>query len=133
MRRAWWFRSLAVVLAAWFTVVMAEPAALHNCPVHGGAAAGHAAPAAHEHAQSHAASMPDGGGQQQHAVCTCVGTCCAARIAGAAVPGETVVVALVVTSQARRAVLPSTTAPSIDEPEFLLPYPNGPPANARVA
>ncbi|HET6679734.1 MAG TPA: hypothetical protein VFG84_00915 [Gemmatimonadaceae bacterium] len=133
MRRTAWSRALGIVLALWFTVVMVEPAALHNCPVHGGAVAGHAATAAGGHAGAHAASMPDHGGQHQHAVCTCVGTCCAARVAGAALPGATVAVEFSDAVQPRRVAPRRMAAPAVSEPEFLHPYPNGPPAIARVA
>lgn len=69
-------RAFAIGCAAWLAIMIAEPAALHVCEMHGGT--GHAAvaaepTAAHAHGAHHEATPAD---QDAHA-CTCLGECCA--------------------------------------------------------
>ncbi len=63
-------RALALLFASWLTILIAEPAAMHVCEMHGGASA--PAAAEHGHHGSHASMPADEG---EHA-CTCLGDCC---------------------------------------------------------
>ena len=128
MRRSLWHRALAACMAAWLAIVMAEPALLHACPMHGGAHAAmqggraSAMPMAHG-AAAHSSDAP---AQPAHGhQCTCLGQCCAP--VGVAAPAA--VVAL------RPALERAATADS-GLPDFeyvpvaaahVLPFPNGPP------
>lgn len=142
MRRPLWSRALAALLAVWFAIVMAEPAALHSCPMHGGpavaAASGghHAAPAPEAAASIHAAARhgmahhgapvpADRGAGHQ---CTCLGRCAAG--VGAAAPAARVVLAQAVeTAAARDSGLPDHEYVPVAA-AHVLPFANGPPTVA---
>ena len=132
MRRSLWYRALAALMAAWLAIVMAEPAVLHACPMHGGAhaaasaavqgGAGSAMTMAHD-AASHASDAPahPAHGHQ----CTCLGQCCTP--VGVAAPAT--VVALVTapdSAAARDAGLPDFEYVPVAA-AHVLPFPNGPP------
>ena len=103
--RSWPTRLLAALLALWLAVYTAEPAALHACPVHSGAAHG---------ATAHAGAMHgaiDHGGTGAH---------------DRAPPSPRVAldVATVRVETARRTELALRVA---DRAPRLLPFANGPP------
>jgi hypothetical protein len=127
MRRPWWERSFAALFALWFALSLAEPAALHSCPVHGGGlvvadAATPAPDAAHAHA-GHADPGPSD--QQQHHGCTCLGDC---SVGGAAsgLPSASARIASVATRPVRVALPPATPSVATGAPHTL-PFANGPP------
>jgi hypothetical protein len=74
-------RAFSAVLAVWFAIAVAEPPALHLCPMHDGApgmarahnVAHHAMPA-HATGGMLAHHFPD---QQRSHQCCCLGACCA--------------------------------------------------------
>jgi hypothetical protein len=108
-------------------VVIVEPAALQQCPMHG-AHAGHAA-----HMQSEFASHGSHGAPAHHAnqACTCLGACCAAPAvaiplrAVAELPAASIRI-LGTEQQAANDVAPATA------PRYAHPFANGPPT-ARAA
>src|SRR3712207_1825677 len=89
MRRHSLHRAFAALLAVWFAVVTAEPAALHQCPMHDQALApaavanatpaDHGGYASHVHVTAGQTKPAHDGGQEPsggHA-CTCMGQCSA--------------------------------------------------------
>jgi len=94
MRRRRWYRSVAAVLAIWLVGVVAEPAALHRCPLHDGAASGDTAPASATQHDGHGAASGHqhgtGGGHHAGHGCTCLGDCCAPTLLSA--PAATVAI-----------------------------------------
>ena len=130
MRRSWSGRLFATLLAFWFAFSLAEPAALHSCPMHGASAT-----SAHVHgaAAHHASGVQHHSSDSDHATkhCTCLGSCCASS-ANAAVPGTGVSVETVVAHAIERH-MPALRARAITAPPFFLPYANGPPGLATVA
>jgi hypothetical protein len=137
MRRPLWNRAVAAVMAVWLAIVMAEPAALHSCPMHGGLAVG-ASAAGQEHAVSavphpgstdaamhRGAPAPGHGGGHQ---CTCLGRCAAA--VGVAAPAPRVVLTSVVeTAATRDSGLPDFEYVPVAA-AHVLPFANGPPTVA---
>lgn len=117
MRGRWWHRVLRAVVALWLGVFLAEPDALHACPVHSPAMAGHAHGASH-----HGAPASQTAGH----LCTCPGPCSAGALtplpAAAAVP---VLAALVVTPRAARPEHEYVAA----WVDFVLPYATAPPSS----
>lgn len=136
MRRRWWHRGLSALLAVWFALVVAEPAALHACPMHSaaepstssadasqaahGGHAGHAAPSADRQAGDHRPA------DDAH-VCTCLGDC------------SGTVVASVPTATTAPVVPVRLTAVTLGRPQhefvaawadFVLPFATAPPAPA---
>ena len=70
-------RGVAVVYALWLALVLAEPAAIHACPMHDTVHG-----AAHSHARHNAGVVRENGAHSSHRdaepkPCTCVGACCA--------------------------------------------------------
>ena len=130
MRRSLWHRALAAVMAAWLAIVMAEPAVLHACPMHGGVGMTHAASAAHGVAMEmthHAASAPaDSPAQPAHGhQCTCLGQCSAP--VGVAAPAALVALAPTIeTVAARDGGLPDFEYVPVAA-AHVLPFANGPP------
>jgi hypothetical protein len=152
MRRWWWYRPFAAVLALWLLAFSAEPAAVRLCPLHDGtgrvdvaqdgrpvgvraaahATAGHAGrPAAadrpdtqaHGHAPS---SVPaHGAGHRRHRGCTCVGDCCAASPVSRPTVAAALLDATIVVAPARPVVIVSSRRPST--PEHARPPSIGPP------
>ncbi|MFL5575508.1 MAG: hypothetical protein ACJ79S_06020 [Gemmatimonadaceae bacterium] len=140
MRRPLWSRAVAALVAIWFAIMMAEPAALHSCPMHGGlavtaaAAGGHhhggsvpaalAAPSEHAAQPQHGAPAPVDHGAGGHQ-CTCLGQC--AMGVGAAAPAAVVALAPVVETHATRdAGLPDFEYVPVAA-AHVLPFANGPP------
>ena len=129
MRSSWSGRVFAALFAFWFAFSLAEPAALHSCPMHGAGAA-----SVHAHgAVAHHATGIHGSSNSDHAAkhCTCLGSCCASS-ANAAVPGAGVSVETVAAYATERHVS-ALRARAIAAPPFFLPYANGPPGPATVA
>ena len=136
--RTWLERSLSALFAVWLAFVVAEPASLHSCPMHGGhgaaaaslAARGldtgarehHAFTAEHEHGAPEPGAPADRDGQRY---CNCLGECSTGGT-GAAIPGTAVQLIDVVVQQAPSALPPAATR--VDSgTEHLLPFANGPP------
>ena len=131
-------RVLAAIIAPWFAIVMAEPAALHTCSVHSGTAVGAtaAAPATASHSlavHQHSAENPESGhsspasphhGGKQ---CTCLGGCCAAS--PVSIDRPSFLSWIPAQLQRERPIAPageSRAAPG----DYLLPFANGPPSRA---
>ena len=120
-------RTFAALFALWFAFSLAEPSALHACPMHGvGAASAHAHGAVSHHAEHSSSDKQDAA---KH--CTCLGSCCASS-ANAAVPATGVSVETVATYALERG-MPTLRARAITAPPFFLPYANGPPRPAGIA
>jgi hypothetical protein len=118
-------RTFAALFALWFAFSLAEPSALHSCPMHGvGATSAHAHGAVSHHAAApeHSSSDNQNAGKR----CTCLGSCCASS-ANAAVPATGVSVETVATYALERR-MPTLRARAVTTPPFFLPYANGPPA-----
>jgi len=106
MHRHWLQRTFAAVLVVWFTALVADPVALHPCPMHDGVLLMASGTAGHdmagmamprEHAMSHAADHEHGPAQHPAGhQCTCLGTCTAASAAGLPSARLTLASALVV-------------------------------------
>lgn len=123
MRRSPVARLFAAVLAPWFALVMAEPAALHQCAMHSrhGVTTMASQHATHAHAVPVRAPDPD----QTARHCTCLGGCCAA--APVAVPGAVEFSFAPASVRSGRSAQPAEQfAPAAAE--HLLPFANGPPA-----
>jgi hypothetical protein len=130
MRRSSFGRAFAALFALWFAISLAEPAALHACPMHGaGSANAHAHSAMSHHAAATEHSLPDSQNAGKH--CTCLGSCCASS-ANAAVPATAVSVEPVATYETERQT-PTEIARAITASPFFLPYANGPPQPASDA
>ena len=124
-------RLLAALLALWLAVYTAEPAALHACPVHSGAAHGATAHAGAMHgaidhggtgAHDRAPASGDRHAPARH--CTCPDHCCAAGACGLPSARVALDVATVRVETARRTELALRVA---DRAPRLLPFANGPP------
>jgi hypothetical protein len=128
-------RAFAALLLLWFAAVVAEPAALHACPVHDpltlAAAEPHAASGG-DHGAAHAdpTHQAPGHGDAPHQ-CLCIGDCAASAPPAVLAAGSTVLAVVVLIDG--RVALPQIDSPRGRAPAFLLPYPNGPPAASRVA
>jgi hypothetical protein len=122
-----WHRTLAVVYALWFAVVLVEPAAIHTCPMHG---ALHAAMHDTMPAAEHVHGGHDGAGSSQPRgrakPCTCIGACCAA--VAAVIPSRTDVLIASTHLVPARAVLSSTSSYRPLAVEYARPPTIGPPA-----
>jgi len=140
MRRHWWARVLATLLALWLSLTVGEPGVVHFCPMHGGVAspdagghagghgAGHDTAAAQTDATTRRHSTPPGHG---HADCTCLGACSLSSFAATLPVG---VAALPVLSEYTLAV--ASHVDRTDEraaPDRLLPFANGPPSAFSAA
>ena len=108
-----------------------------SCAMHGlGAAIEGAAAAGMAHAD-HASATPHESGQHSHGSgdsgcdCTCIGSC--TTVAPLATPpvAATLRIALIDPEPRRPLDVEPTRAPT-DEPDRLLPFPNGPPAPALI-
>jgi hypothetical protein len=123
-------RTFAALFALWFAFSLAEPSALHSCPMHGvGAASAHAHGAVSHHASAPNHSSSDNQPAGKH--CTCLGSCCASS-ANAAVPATGVSVEAVATYVVDRGMF-TLRARAVTAPPFFLPYANGPPRPAGIA
>ncbi len=129
MQRSPATRVLAAVIAPWFAIVMAEPAALHQCAMHSGHAV-HAAAGtmAHQHGMdARADAVPGRAPSRDEAAryCTCLGGCCAAAPVAVPVTSELSWIPSSIRSESRaeaaEQVLPAAAG-------HLLPFANGPPA-----
>jgi hypothetical protein len=130
MRRSSSGRVFASLFAFWFAFSLAEPAAMHSCPMHG---AGEASVHAHGAVAHHAGGTQHSSSDSDHAArhCTCLGSCCASS-ANAAVPCAGVSLETVAAYATERRT-PGLRARAITAPAFFLPYANGPPGPATVA
>ena len=117
------------LFAAWFPLIMAEPAALHSCPLHGhmqsvvSAAHDHDAAGAHHahHGAASETSTPSGHG----AHCTCLGQCCA--VSPVALHSARVMLGHVATTARSDSGLPDYHYVPVAA-AHVLPFQNGPPA-----
>jgi hypothetical protein len=131
MHRPLWERAIAAFMAIWLAVVVAEPAFLHACPMHGGQLAVASTNGA-QHSAGHmhgAASAPSNAPAQApaHHQCTCLGDCGLGP--SVAVPASIVAsIAPITTIRYQLAYAPSEYTP--DSPATLLPFANGPPSQA---
>ena len=133
-------RALSTLLVAWFALVTLEPVALHSCPVHGWSGPAPISPAAatpaplgadaDDHAD-HGPAIPAHSGDGEEHDCACIGDC-APSSSASALPATRVAVVQTDTHEIRLE-RPSAESPSVTAPEFLRPYPNGPPAGHRIA
>jgi hypothetical protein len=123
MRHSMTHRLVATLSGIWLTLLLAEPAALHICAVHSDGM-GHAmVPSTH-----HAESAPQGAenpGHRHSAQCSCLGASVhSAPVDLPAAPVLAVETTLVLTP----VVIPiGPDEAATAAPDFLLPYPNGPP------
>ena len=134
LRRSWLHRSISALCAVWLAFIVAEPAALHSCPMHGGHGAAAAAAALtgldatagnhHSAVAEHEHGAP-ANHEQNNRYCSCVGQCNATG-AVAAVPVPAVRLTDVVVRELR-VTLPSRDAQPNGATEHLLPFANGPP------
>jgi hypothetical protein len=120
MRHSFLARVFAALLAAWFTINVVDPARLHACPVHDGAAAqahdtGHGAHA-HHGSQEHSRAP------ESHQ-CHCFGSCCAATPVAASRAPELATAEVTVVAPG----LPDYAYVVVAR-SHLLPFANGPPA-----
>ena len=115
MSRTFGGRVIASLLAVWFGLIAAEPAALHACQVH--EAAHHAA----SHSM-HAAHHPERG----HAhVCTCLGACCAGTVSALRTGATAIIVAHVIATAV--SLPPTAPAQRRPAPAHARPPSVGPP------
>lgn len=123
MRRPLPHRLLAAFCALWLAISIARPGIVHDCPMHGGATAGHAAHQAGHSAASHASHGSTDG--QAASVCSCLGDCAAAGAVSLApmrlALGEGRIVETQDPGLPAHAYVPVARA-------LLLPFANGPPA-----
>jgi hypothetical protein len=119
-------RSITILFALWFAMVLGDPGVLHACPMHGALDAS-STPAA-SHAMHAGAAMPDSGHSHEHGAhtgCTCVGHCCATPGTTPASTAATFsLVAHVVETSARRE-FPRDDIPR--SPDLRLPLATAPP------
>jgi len=127
--RPWWHRTLAAVLALWLVALVAEPAAVHPCPMHDGVASASGAALAHAGMRMAASGMDDAHpGAPAHAHgCTCLGDCAAAGWAATAARAPRL--ALAGRALVARAIVPTATnaAFRLAEPAHARPPSIGPP------
>ena len=139
MRRSLAARMFASLFSVWFAITLAEPAALHVCPMHNASAHGtqtatqvdatHDAALHAMHAHTSPTSAPGGSHSGIH--CTCLGSCTASS-AGAVLPSAVASLGDAATFVVAR-VPTAPTARVVEAPEFFLPFANGPPANIHRA
>ena len=124
MRRTWFGRAFSGLFAVWFALSLAGPAVLHSCPVHAGlaigAASGHSG-AAH----SHATHGEQGGKQDAHHSCTCLGDCSAGG-GVASLPARSIELVAAV-SRPGSVALPPAARTRVTAAPHVLPFANGPP------
>lgn len=133
MRRAQWFRPLAVLMAVWLPLFIGEPNLLSPCPTHGAYAVAHmAAGMSHHHGHasmtgSHGAATSSDHSSPSHDEkdCSCIG-CCAPGAARAAVADSPITV-IAVASYGPAPEFPSAGTQPQPAPELSRPYPTGPP------
>jgi hypothetical protein len=131
-------RTIAALFAAWSFVVEEEPAALHTCAMHDGAAHVSSTTAAksshvgglgerlhHSDAVANAERSHDGDSSDHSRCCTCLGPCCDASPV-VSVDSPQLLVAPTITAAALPAVRRTTHIPSA--PEHSRPPSIGPPA-----
>jgi hypothetical protein len=128
-------RAASLIVGFWFALSVAEPVALHSCPMHsahGGTMASmggrdRATHAGHstagmlaDAASDHSPPPPE----NSHKACMCLGGCCAARLVASPATPEVATVEIAVP-----AGLPRLTTCGIRRfaPDFDHPYSNGPP------
>ena len=105
-------RATSLLLACWLAVFIAQPAAMHACPVHTvSQEASHA---------SHHGSHP-----QDHHKCTCPGDCCCPCAGAQLAPTPTTVPARIVSFVEPDIAIPGLVRSA--DVQFLLPPSVGPP------
>ena len=119
-------RAFALLTAAWLAIAIAEPAALHACAMHGGAA-----PAASHHAHDVDHGAGHGAATEQPATpadtshaCTCLGDCCAVAVT----PVPTAELATFAPTTVRREVaFPAARVAARGVAGLVLPFATAPP------
>jgi hypothetical protein len=131
-----WKRALALLAGIWLAIVMAEPAALHSCPLHGSAAAGAHAGMAHdgvahgthgaraEQSPAHA-PLRDAGHQ-----CSCLGDCGIGGLQQALLPDGHPARWVPAAVLRGATAIPRALAAAPPASDHVLPFANGPPARA---
>ena len=131
MTRTRSFRALAGALGVWVGICLAQPMQLHLCVMHGGLAIesvghtdAHMSPTAASHGAHHSTQGHD------KSQCSCLGDCTTGNATALVAPQQFRVAVATIA----RVDLPAaaTYAPAA-APDFLLPYPNGPPSTSSVA
>jgi hypothetical protein len=132
------FHIVASVMSVWLAICLAEPMQLHTCVMHGGLAIdvdGHTAAGDATHlsasAEHHAGHSHGQSGHDTHSrQCSCLGDCSV---------GKTPIVLPTAPRQLEASTVHTTTveftysSPSLDAPQFLLPFSNGPPTASSRA
>jgi hypothetical protein len=137
MRRPWWTRLAAGVLAVWLALVLGESGLVLVCPAHDRIApAAHAASGAHGamagmahvNAVDRHGDLHGGHGTptHEHAGCTCIGCCTASTPLALLVPrAPTMPVAVALVARAR--LVATTSLLPRPGPEHARPHTTGPP------
>lgn len=121
-------RLFALLSGVWLVLLLTEPATLHVCAVHSDGM-GHAIAHAPAAASNHHPSAHTGNPHPAHrhsAQCSCLGTSSHSSLVVLPSAGEVVVEEVVVVTLTLVPVAADAPAPAA--PDFLLPYPNAPPA-----
>src|SRR3954468_10263039 len=123
------YRSLAALFAIWFAVFTAEPARVHSCPEHDGAAAGvaevpgHAGHHGMDMAGDHGSSGDAPSAPHRAHQCTCPSKgCCSTSVASLPPAAPIVGATAVVVAPA----IPAPGAPVVDRSEHVLPFATAP-------
>src|SRR4051812_49127645 len=119
-------------MSVWLALCLAEPMQLHTCVMHGGLAidvGGHTAAAdatqLSASAEHHAAHSHGQSGHDTHSrQCSCLGDCSVGKIPIVLPTGPGQLEAPTVHTSS---VEFTQASPSLDAPQFLLPFSNGPP------
>jgi hypothetical protein len=135
-------RLVAALIAPWFAVTAAVPAAAHQCAMHSGGAraahaehaalsshAGHAGHAMSGHqmtAEQHAAMPHDTPAPSHPAACTCDDGCCV--VAAVAAPPANLELSFAPASVRREPAPVGGTIVVATATPYALPFANGPPA-----
>lgn len=131
VRRSPAFRLLTALWALWFAVALIEPTGIHQCPVHGNAAAADMGSMAGmdmggmsmSHDQAHQ------GDQSQHsAQCTCLSQCCSAP---SFVASKRATIPERIVALAAERPFADAPCPAIER-THALPFANGPPPLASA-
>ena len=125
-RRHPFSRALIALWSCWFALLLSESAMLHACPMHDGIAA--EAMAADGHGGHHASSGQDGEQPATHS-CSCIGHCSASSPLAPSTAGSLSWLAGVI-DIAPEVAMAQQLVPV--EPDYLLPFANGPPLSPRA-
>jgi hypothetical protein len=120
-------RAMVSAWGLWFTVLSADSAALHSCPMHDGAAAG--GHSAHIHMAAQGADTSAPAKHDAAAACTCMGPCCSSAPTALASQHqalrEITSTFVCATPAGRASVVPQLRA-------HALPFANAPPSTSAI-